>query len=596
MLRKLLLWRFGWNMAFPYPPGQLYSPTEALAEKLGVRLVEYLLSRSAKPNRRLLESFEAFVKDPGLSRLALRKSLHRTVEERLRTLALRADPPETHGHDATPVPSDVHALDGLAAEWLRKNGVDVAAAPTCMTVSYAIRVVALAATIAARAFGVLRAGRLGKVTPVKYRLLILNASREDAWLSVITALGGRLSLTVEDCVVECKANWRRNFKTLSVIDPTSLPVPLITWLTAEAIPMARLMIAVSLTAVRSTRAPESLVLCESIARLAGLVVEARRLASNIRFEFCFDDQEYSAKHIVMAAVFRPLGGRLVRWPHSEMDTFGSSLSFLGYDLFLSAGPYQERFFGQTWDRSGRAASVGYIQHDSRFVSAPVRTPEMASIRSRIAAGERLIVVFGPSSIPGIFGLFRIMLRSLADCLHSREGWFVVIKPKGKDDLYSAVSSDPQVASFLHDQRVMPIHYSDREKEPSSSGFLIENMDFCLTYAGTPMIESLAAGKRALALSPIGLETPFRRWLAKSGLLHENEASLSAAISSLLDNPEPPPLELAWFREFFGFSGGEALERVSEALSRNKSSTVVRKPSCDAESPRAQDPEPWSSLE
>ena len=74
-------------------PGTRFSRLDACAEAVGAPVIDRAFE-DVRPLRSLAGALARIIDDEERAVLALKKSLHWMVEARLRTLALRADPPE----------------------------------------------------------------------------------------------------------------------------------------------------------------------------------------------------------------------------------------------------------------------------------------------------------------------------------------------------------------------------------------------------------------------------------------------------------------------------------------------------------------------
>lgn len=103
------------------------SRLDALAERASLGAVEETF-RTAPGLNRIERAFTRFLDDPDAA-LALKKSFHIALENRMRVIALRADPPERNGLAPIAVPAPKHPLDGMAHRVLETAAGTLPAAP-----------------------------------------------------------------------------------------------------------------------------------------------------------------------------------------------------------------------------------------------------------------------------------------------------------------------------------------------------------------------------------------------------------------------------------------------------------------------------------
>ena len=547
--------------SFPYPSSQWFSPLDFKAEASGVRLVEQAfiecpaLSRLARALSRLIDSSE-------LGQLALKKALLSAFEGRLRALALRADPPESHGFGAIPLPASGHPLDSWLASGL---GLSVRPAGLVDMMWHRIELLTLAIAVIVRAAWIgLRFGRL-RVTPRVCRLLALNAWPESFWIAVAETLSEHAGYKPGDLLTEVNPLAKDTFATIPSFRPDALPVAIGPWLARAVLGSIKLAAAALFTGLRSANDPRVVEGAIQTLRLANQTLDARRLTGAVHFEICVDNMEYDPRHILIGALAPT--ARMVRLPRTEMDTPGVGLSYLGYDLFPSSGTYQFDSFGHTWKKGARAMAVGPIQNDRRLRSpVHVASEYSAAIEAELSRGRQMIVLFGPSNIAGIWPLFLRQLDAVLDAVSHRDDWFIVVKPKGTDYFCAEVKKIPDLDRKLRSQRVICLRYPIPGQEVCSIGYLMGKMTLGVSLGGSVMTEALCHNRVFMVFYPVSGETPLRRKLRDLGLLHITEGAFRAALDAFMADRHEKKLPFDWFRERFDpFGDDRALDRFAAAL-------------------------------
>jgi hypothetical protein len=350
-----------------------------------------------------------------------------------------------------------------------------------------------------------------------------------------------------------------------LIDPGTLPVPRLAWTRRVLLPGVRLfaeLVALSLIAWRDARCLELVTECFRQARSS---LGVWRLAFNLSFDFYLDISEYSAEHNVKAIVFKKFGGKLVRLPHSQLDS--SALFYLSYDTFLSGGSYQAEEYGASWSPRTRSMSVGLMRNAQNGQGGV--DPELAArIDGHAQGGKRIAVFFVPGKTEWFGGPALKALIGLRRALRDREGWLVVIKPKSMRDqgFYALMEGEPELKGWLAAPEMVAIWYRGRFRQGCSAKWLIDRMAFGVSLGGSVQVEGLTRGVPVFAYWPVWHETPYKRKLAECGLLHDDAGAFEATLNRYMEAPGAFDIPYDWFRERFDpFSDDQALVRVANIL-------------------------------
>ncbi len=496
---------------------------DSLAERTSGSFVESLF-RDDPFVRKASDALQAFFKDPDAD-LALRKSYHVIYERRLRNRALIHDPAEGAGFSPFPVSTRLQPLD----EWAEADLAAVADLPPQSLRVPAVDRIRLWVSASAWVLAVVGAAVL---LPFKHGVGALRRRNFDVALpnqgnnSVLEYLrGGAMKYGV----------WRPNglvtilenpihvppSTEFPIIRPRDLKIPLGIWM-REILPAAvRLVFAVTPCLLARPHDSRVVTIVGECCHLAVIGMKFVPLATNLRVNAYVDTAEYNPIHIVRRVLFRRFGtGPLVRLPHSQMDTPGATLSYLSYDEFLSAGPYQMQSFGSTWSKSCRATSIGMFRNDQYFRDREiVELTIKERIESQVEKGKTIIAFFGSAAMPVLKKPAVMVLRALIEFVRGRDDCFLVIKPKGKhgaDWLYSLLGVDGVSERSALGDNVLLIDYVEPGQEVCASGWLIDQMTFGVGFGGSAPIEALSAGKPFLVSYPVLQDTGHSDMLRRNG--------------------------------------------------------------------------------
>lgn len=556
---------------FPWPTGSLASKLDAVAERAGLGTVEDVF-RDNPAMDRIVRAMTRFLDDPDAV-LVLKKSFHIALENRLRLIAVRADPPENNRLAPIDLPAADHPLDILAYEILqrtlqpiplRKPNVGIGSrARHLMSVVFeggAVLSVALSTLV-----------RYGKrhIEPRAFRVGSPDMQGEGYWAAVVRALEHE-GLMGDDALVfidESHAGFYPG-NGLELVCPATLPVARRRWCFDAVLPAFRLFGSVFWTALRFAAVPQIVEAARASLFEARKGLAIWRITHNFHFRFYIDIAEYTATHIVKRIIFSKVGTRMVRWPFCVIDGPGAILSYLCYDLFLGTGPY-ELNYSKTWSSRFSHHAVGFFKNDRHFglESSPASEIE-ERVSEHISKGGRVAVWFGPSALPGLEPMVCASLEAMIRVLGNRENWLLIVKTKSyknyelQRQLFTTL---PGIAEMEAKGSVLIVRYLAPRDEICPAGWLIRKMDFGVGI-GTVQQESLTQGKPGFSYFPVIQDTPCQRKLIEAGLAHDDPEGLKRALEKWVANPGGFAIPFDWFRENFDpFADDRALSRIAHIL-------------------------------
>lgn len=557
----------------PLVAGLPGSPLDARAMQLSTGVVEAAFA-AAHGFEDIARPFHRFFAPAARARSdqALKKALNLIIEERMRILALRADPPAHNGFGANPVlPEPGHILDPAAAAAL-----DLDAPAASRGAAARLRSLAAAAARAARLL--MRTSWIG----IRYGRLSVRRAEFTLGAPTHSGIGEPGRWAPLEAAAREAGLWRDG--AIAVVDehggfdrpcpypvirPAEFPVPFLPWLRLAVWPSFRLAAALIPRAfvwawsdpLRVQLAYEALVMAEQ-----SLIL--RRVCLSRRFRFYLDVEESSQRHIVRAMVLEAAGGRLVRWAHGIIDADGVMLGFLGYHDFLSFGPYHRPSFSSAL-ASQRDINIGMIRNDRRItadesVAAQYRT----LVEQHKASGGRLMVYFMPGSMPGLDTAVRRTLDALARQMAVRQGWLLIVKPKSPQAYPFAPGYLREHAHTFSNNganAAAMIEHDSSGRKVCDAGWLIRQMDLGVGI-NTVQVETLCVGKPGLSYYPVVRKTPFFDRARAAGLAFKDPDAFEAAVGEWMDSPERPVPIVDWCREQFEpFADGDALGRAARHL-------------------------------
>lgn len=556
----------------PFPPfpliaGQYSSALEARVCAEGAATIEPAFTELTAV-RAIADAFVRFMCDPEAER-ALKKAYHVVYEQRARVLAFRLEPGVRHGFDPIDTPLDDHPLDGYVRADLAGHDARAAALKVADCGRYAQLGAMLAWAFLLAVTPIYIVFRYGRRTtaPRRVDVLACESVHDRLWAALVQAANDT-GCWRDGTMAILRMNRRDGMvRALPIIDASELPVPRTAWWREVAGPALRLACAV-LSIVASQRSdPRIVEIATRCLNLACTSLNVRRVGYGVRFKTWLDDAEHDPIHTLKAIVARACGARAVRFPRTEQDSPGSMMSFIGYDIYPSGGPYQGLNYGASWNPRCRIFPIGLMQHDRRLCIGQSVTPEYErAIRERLAAGKKMAVFFGPSGVPGLDHPMRELFAAVAEELAGRSDWFLVLKPKLDNDFSDRIVADSEFARWKSDLDLVTIRYAVPGFEVCSSSWLIALMAFGAGWQGTIAIETLTQAKPFFCWYPFIEPTPYKEALARGGFLYNTFDEYRNAVRNFVAAPVLSRLEYKWFREQFdSFGDDNALGRLARLL-------------------------------
>lgn len=551
-------------------PGQEYSALETATGRASLDRVEALFAQGGDVDR-IVAAHRAFFDDAEAER-ALKKGLHITLEARYRIAARRLDKPETYGFDGFSLPQPDSPLDELVAGDQtffegQKNGYVPAVPWRNRFRQFFSTLVWGAIFIGAAAAQALRGG--GSAAPVRTPLIappFWPGSRWNALEKAFVENGAEPGKTV--CfIVESTEDGGFSPGPYAKRRLNELPLSRQQWWRQVFVPGMKLIASVLLVLFRNPADAFIVALCREATLQAARSLIAWRIALGAEFHYCLDIYEYSTTHIIKAMVFRKFGAGVARLPHSQMDSRGSSLSYLCYDLLLESGSYQCTAFGNTWSPKCRSVAVGQMQGDARLKQPLGDRRYLDRIEQAVKAGRRIAAFFGSSTVHGMHKISLDALFAVDRLLSQREGWLLVVKPKGSDVIYDYMRADPRFQGWFESDTTLSVHYDELGHEPCPVGWLIDKMDIGFGMPASTQIEALTHARPFLSYYPLPGDTKLQKHLQTQGLRHKTIDGFAQAAAAHFDRETAPVIDYDWFRENFDpFADDMALDRIAAALS------------------------------
>jgi hypothetical protein len=555
----------------PFVPNQLYSTGDVLAERHGVVMVENLFHASGSVAR-LVRAHVRFLQDAEAER-ALKKDFHGVVETRARHVALRLDSPSAHGFSEIGLSEVSHPLDHMIYAELRKFSTyfdgriefrlpKFPRARLLMSIFLAGSHTVLSALMTA----LFQSAR--KIEQKRARLAAPNFGDEALWRGIRAAAAEQGVPEGCDLAIVCERTNGRPVPKIGfrVLDLAMMKVPLGRWIYQVLWPTIRHSVMIMLFAASRPTDVTALVVARIALRQSQQAQQAWCIAFNLSFDHYMDNIEYTAQHIIKGIIFRKFGSRIIRWSHSDMDSFGVSLSYLGYDTFFSAGSYPAETFGSTWWPECRTVSIGHVMNDRR-IRQPVKEANdeyRQMIDRRLSEGQKMVVFFGPSEVPGVDKVVRSVITAIKKVVEKRDDCFFVIKPKLSDRMWSFIHADTDLSDIENHPDVICIHYSGDGREHCPSSWLMQKMTCGSGGIGTTLTEALSLEMPYLTYFPVVADTPRLEILKRCGVMHDNLSSLSSALEVILEAPDSYQVPFEWFHQRFDhFRDDQALTRFAE---------------------------------
>lgn len=515
----------------PLPPGVTTDDLDNCIGPLALAEIEELATSPSYG--RLRETLEAFFQDERAD-LALRKAAIGVFEARLRWVSVNSQR------------APIHDLDGVARRRLGLANLGASRHWSGALLHLGVRLGGLLAAALAR----MVARPVWRVRRQSYPIGIPMAVARTYYRPMELALGaiGRLRSDTLLVIDDGTLQWQHDGINLVTIAKMPVPVPafLAGFLGPAILASARL----AAIAFRHRHDPWIRQLCVEAARLLSDSLPLAVMALNVAPRYLIDVEEAPATHILRAMVLGKAGTKVVRWPHSAIDSPGGLCAYLGYDVFLSSGPYQADIYGASWWKGTRRESVGMLRHSQEMTcDEVVREDFRAVIEGHRQKNGKVCGCFLPSWIPSLAFLYDEPTRQAAALLADRPDWMLVIKPKGRKSYLAMVELCKTEALWpkaMEDEgRVVLIDYPADGVETCSTGWLMQMMDIGIGV-GSVQYEAVVHGKPVFGYYPWPGSSPLQQKMVECGLLHQDKATFAVAVRGWLDASSDIPFD--WFRD------------------------------------------------
>lgn len=562
-------------------PGHPLSPLDAYAERLGTAMVDRFFENEGRSIADVFAPFLGKEKEEGIR--ALKKDYHVILEQRLRAIALRMDPAENHQLEPLPLGELGHPLDDVAYEAVFKASMDFEGIkPLPNTIPHSalrhwISLLGWAVAFNASALLVLlRHGRL-KVTPYRVQVATPDFGDPDLWKSICDAWTESGVLKEDGLLMVSEEHRLSQNIPFPTVNPLLFKVPIGPWLQRVVGPGLKMTFTILAMAIRGRRDPRIVEAAVRALNLAGTSIVVWRIGFNVRASWYLDLMDYSSKHNLKGVIFRSFGMKMVRWPYAQIESPGTPISYLGYDLFLSGGSYQKEHYQKTWNPNLESVSVGQLRNDRHIAYGPRLNQKYAQIiRNRIAGGEKMALLLTGNDSPGLRAAGETLFRVVIPIFANRAGWFLVIKQKKNEQtngVLSRVRKDPEIGPLLEAKNIVLLPCDARSPEVCPTAWLLKRTIMGVTLPGSVHFEGLALNIPLIAYFPINQETPARQLLIELGLLQNSEKGMKDKLEELLQAPRSFTFPVEKIREAFDpFADHEALCRIGDLLFMRKTVT------------------------
>jgi hypothetical protein len=563
-------------------PGHPLSPLDAKAEQLGIAMVDRFFEKEGRSVANVFARFLGSEKEEGIR--ALKKDYHVILENRLRAIALRMDPAQNHHLEPLPLGELGHPLDAYAYEAVFEASKDLERINPLLNskprpaLRHWISLLGWAVAFNSSALLVLlRHGRLN-VSPCGAQVATPDFGDPELWKSICDSWTESGVLEEDGLLMVSEYYCLSQNMPFPVVAPYLFKVPIDAWLKRVVQPGFRMTFSLLTLAIRGRRDPRIVEAVVRALNLAGTSIIVWRIGFNVRASWYLDLMDYSSKHNLKGVIFRSFGMKLVRWPYAQIESPGTPISYLGYDLFLSGGPYQKEQYQNTWNPNLESVSVGQLRNDRHIAYGPRLNQSYAQIiRDRISGGEKMALLLTGNDSPGLQAAGEALFRMAIPIFANRPGWFLVIKPKKSERIYGVLNKmrdDPEIAPLLEAKNVIVLPCDVKNPEVCPTAWLLKRTTMGVTLPGSVHFEGLALNVPLIAYFPINQQTPARQLLIESGLLQDSEKGFKAKLEEILHDQESFKFPVEKIREAFDpFADHDALSRIGDVLFVRKTGVI-----------------------
>ena len=582
MIRRFLFRRFrSQGVTYDTPVfAQPYCPLEILAEASGAEVTDRFFSNSREA-RRLANDLVRYLDDQEGER-ALKKALHIVIEERMRSMAVTLDDPRKTGFDWLNVDPAPHAFDHYCATELgRLAACDVVAQlrsrgwklhlSFVRRILLRVKLLAAASLVAWRALMILLLRGAVDVQPHKTVALLTNfwgSDQFEALADAVAAAGFDKHKKMTIVVERAQPLPRRGF---DFIYPDNLKVPRQPWCRQVLGPTFRQAGRVC-RSVFSTN-DETVFTAFEVLRIISVALKIWPVAMNVRCQTVSDVIDYLPAIAVKSAIYRKFGAKLVRWPTTQIDTYGSLFSNQPHDFFVASGHYLPSTFSERWRNPDAGRAIGLVPADKRLASASRVDPAFLKKIEKLHENRKLLAYFGPSPETGMTRMIVSGLRAVIEVLDSNPDWFLVVKSKrrlvdrrkGRTAYLDILSSLPEFAQWNENERIVFVDYADDRQEVCPSGWLVDVMDLGTGDHGSLVGECVARSRPYCSYAPAVYNTPFKLKLLEAELLVTDLEKFKVRLDSAMKG-DIPFLPQEWSRWAFDpYQDDRALERLGSVI-------------------------------
>ncbi|MEE2997913.1 MAG: hypothetical protein VX700_12300 [Pseudomonadota bacterium] len=559
------------KLSFAHP----YCPLETIADATGGMAAKELIARShaiasiAKAVSRLIEDEEEGMR-------ALAKALHILIEDRMRLMAVTVDSPTKLGYGTIRPDPGPYPLDRYCAETLDRAAPEFGVIRgLCATgwqldpsfnarLKIRIKILAAAALVSARSFFIpLRRG-VRKVTPIETGALLENFVAPELLEALADASSAAGYNDPDQYTVLVERDNALPSHGFRFIQPGKLRVPVASWCAKVMIPTWRFSIQMAGHAITGNK--ETCCAAFEALRIAAAALTVWPKAYNFRSRTVADNTEYLPVSAIKGALFRKFGAKFVRWPGTEIDTFGSLLANSAHDHFISGGHYQSATFSTDWRAPEHGRTIGVIQADKRLANPQLVDPDLRRRLEELHRDRKMLVYFGSGTETNMAPFIASVFRAVMEVFQQSDGWFLVIKSKRYTTFMDLIRSMSDFPKWVSDERIVIIDYPpEPTDEICPTGWLAAQMDLGTGYFGSTLAECTGRGYPYCTHLPVIYDTPFMNKLTQHGVVVRDPDGFKSRLASALagDVPCIPQDWGSW--AFDPYQDDRPLERLAALL-------------------------------
>ena len=558
------------QLSFAHP----YCPLEIVAESCGRQVMEELIAKSAGIQR-ISAAISRLIDDDEGAR-ALAKGLHRAIEDRMRSMAVVVDSPTKYGYgesnpDPGPYPLDRYCATALGRAAGNENVASrLQLAGWRLDLSFAdglrfrIKLLLAAIFVAGRAVVLLMRRGTRRVTPHRTVSLLENFTNSDTFEALADAASAAGYRDPNQFTMIVGLDNELPKKGYRFLYPRDLRVPVSDWCRQVILPTWRLAFSMIHFAFVG-RVEDRFAAFEAL-RIASTALSIWPKAMNVRCRTVVDHIDYLPISVLKGTIFRKYGAKLLRWPGTEIDTYGSLLSNSAHDHFISSGHYLSDAFSDNWRRPQGARTIGLVQADRRLADSALVDPALKRRIDALQKDRKMLVYFGSGVETNMAPFISLVFRSVMEIFSRNPEWFMVIKSKRRTTFMDLIRSMPEFSDWQGDERIVMIDYEmDTSKEICPSGWLTEIMDLGTGYFGSTLAECAGRSRPYCTHLPVVYDTPMMRRLVENDVVVTDLERFKSRFEAAL-NGTVPSIPAEWGKWAVDpYQDDRALERLSAIL-------------------------------